>query len=153
MKMESVEYNKRNNMKSNLDFVRSIYNEQKGDFDKQQESAEQHVPVTTEEKKRFMEMVMRMEEYGTSMFGEGRKLSEQCGSLRELVETAKRVVTDLTEADEMQFEKVSLQRELKRVEEDLKLMEKSCNEADMLMERAMRAYENMSYGMNRLFGK
>ena len=140
-------------MKSNLDFVRSIYNEQKGDFDKQQKSAEQHVPVTTEEKKRFMEMVMRMEEYGTSMFGEGRKLSEQCGSLRELVETAKRVVTDLTEADEMQFEKVSLQRELKRVEEDLKLMEKSCNEADMLMERAMRAYENMSYGMNRLFGK
>ena len=140
-------------MKSNLDFVRSIYNEQKGDFDKQQEAAEQHVPVTTEEKKRFMEMVMRMEDYGTSMFGEGRKLSEQCGSLRELVETAKRVVTDLTEADEMQFEKVSLQRELKRVEEDLKLMEKSCNEADMLMERAMRAYENMSYGMNRLFGK
>ena len=98
-------------MKSNLDFVRSIYNEQKGDFNKQQEAAEQHVPVTTEEKKRFMEMVMRMEEYGTSMFGEGRKLSEQCGSLRELVETAKRVVTDLTEADEMQFEKVSLQRE------------------------------------------
>ena len=140
-------------MKSNLDFVRSIYNEQKGDFNEQQKAAEQHVPVTTEEKKRFMEMVMRMEEYGTSMFGEGRKLSEQCGSLRELVETAKRVVTDLTEADEMQFEKVSLQRELKRVEEDLKLMEKSCNEADMLMERAMRAYENMSYGMNRLFGK
>ena len=140
-------------MKSNLDFVRSIYNEQKGDFDKQQESAEQHVPVTTEEKKRFMEMVMRMEEYGTSMFGEGRKLSEQCGSLRELVETAKRVVTDLTEAEEMQFEKVSLQRELKRVEDDMKLVEKTCQEADMLMERAMRAYENMSYGMNRLFGK
>jgi len=140
-------------MKSNLDFVRSIYNEQKGDFDKQQEAAEQHVPVTTEEKKRFMEMVMRMEEYGTSMFGEGRKLSEQCGSLRELVETAKRVVTDLTEADEMQFEKVSLQRELKRVEDDMKLVEKTCQEADMLMERAMRAYENMSYGMNRLFGK
>ena len=113
-------------MKSNLDFVRSIYNEQKGDFDKQQEAAEQHVPVTTEEKKRFMEMVMRMEEYGTSMFGEGRKLSEQCGSLRELVETAKRVVTDLTEADEMQFEKVSLQRELKRVEDDMKLVEKTC---------------------------
>ena len=140
-------------MKSNLDFVRSIYNEQKGDFDKQQEATEQHVPVTTEEKKRFMEMVMRMEEYGTSMFGEGRKLSEQCGSLRELVETAKRVVTDLTEADEMQFEKVSLQRELKRVEDDMKLVEKTCQEADMLMERAMRAYENMSYGMNRLFGK
>ena len=140
-------------MKSNLDFVRSIYNEQKGDFDKQQEAAEQHVPVTTEEKKRFMEMVMRMEDYGTSMFGEGRKLSEQCGSLRELVETAKRVVTDLTEADEMQFEKVSLQRELKRVEDDMKLVEKTCQEADMLMERAMRAYENMSYGMNRLFGK
>ena len=140
-------------MKSNLDFVRSIYNEQKGDFDKQQKSAEQHVPVTTEEKKRFMEMVMRMEDYGTSMFGEGRKLSEQCGSLRELVETAKRVVTDLTEADEMQFEKVSLQRELKRVEDDMKLVEKTCQEADMLMERAMRAYENMSYGMNRLFGK
>ena len=140
-------------MKSNLDFVRSIYNEQKGDFNKQQEAAEQHVPVTTEEKKRFMEMVMRMEEYGTSMFGEGRKLSEQCGSLRELVETAKRVVTDLTEADEMQFEKVSLQRELKRVEDDMKLVEKTCQEADMLMERAMRAYENMSYGMNRLFGK
>lgn len=140
-------------MKSNLDFVRSIYNEQKGDFDKQQQAAEQHVPVTTEEKKRFMEMVMRMEEYGTSMFGEGRKLSEQCSSLRELVETAKRVVTDLTEADEMQFEKVSLQRELKRVEDDMKLVEKTCQEADMLMERAMRAYENMSYGMNRLFGK
>ena len=140
-------------MKSNLDFVRSIYNEQKGDFDKQQEAAEQHIPVTTEEKKRFMEMVMRMEEYGTSMFGEGRKLSEQCGSLRELVETAKRVVTDLTESDEMQFEKVSLQRELKRVEDDMKLVEKTCQEADMLMERAMRAYENMSYGMNRLFGK
>ena len=140
-------------MKSNLDFVRSIYNEQKGDFNKQQEAAEQHVPVTTEEKKRFMEMVMRMEEYGTSMFGEGRKLSEQCGSLRELVETAKRVVTELTEADEMQFEKVSLQRELKRVEDDMKLVEKTCQEADMLMERAMRAYENMSYGMNRLFGK
>lgn len=140
-------------MKSNLDFVRSIYNEQKGDFNKQQEAAEQHVPVTTEEKKRFMEMVMRMEDYGTSMFGEGRKLSEQCGSLRELVETAKRVVTDLTESDEMQFEKVSLQRELKRVEDDMKLVEKTCQEADMLMERAMRAYENMSYGMNRLFGK
>ena len=140
-------------MKSNLDFVRSIYNEQKGDFNEQQKAAEQHVPVTTEEKKRFMEMVMRMEEYGTSMFGEGRKLSEQCGSLRELVETAKRVVTDLTDSDEMQFEKVSLQRELKRVEDDMKLVEKTCQEADMLMERAMRAYENMSYGMNRLFGK
>lgn len=140
-------------MKSNLDYVRSIYNEQKGDFDKQQEAAEQHVPVTMEEKQRFMEMVNRMEEYGYSMFGEGRKLTEKCGSLREMVETAKRVITDLTEADEMQFEKVSLQREMKRVEEDLKLMEKSCNEADVLMERAMRAYENMSYGMNRLFGK
>lgn len=140
-------------MKSNLDYVRSIYNEQKGDFDKQQEEAEQHVPVTMEEKQRFMEMVNRMEEYGYSMFGEGRKLSEKCGSLHEMVETAKRVITDLTEADEMQFEKVSLQREMKRVEEDLKLMEKSCNEADVLMERAMRAYENMSYGMNRLFGK
>ena len=140
-------------MKSNLDFVRSIYNEQKGDFNEQQKAAEQHVPVTTEEKKRFMEMVIRMEEYGTSMFGEGRKLSEQCGSLRELVETAKRVVTDLTDSDEMQFEKVSLQRELKRVEDDMKLVEKTCQEADMLMERAMRAYENMSYGMNRLFGK
>lgn len=140
-------------MKSNLDYVRSIYKEQKGDFDKQHEAAEQHVPVTTEEKKRFMEMVMRMEEYGQSMFGEGRKMSEQCSSLREMVDTAKRVVTDLTESDEMQFEKVSLQRELKRVEDDMKLVEKTCQEADMLMERAMRAYENMSYGMNRLFGK
>jgi hypothetical protein len=153
VKMENVEYNKRNNMKSNLDFVRSIYNEQKGDFGKQQEAAEQHVPVTLEEKKRFMEMVMRMEEYGTRMFGEGRKLSEQCSSLREMVDTAKRVVTDLTESDETQFEKVSLQRELKRVEDDMNLVEKTCQEADMLMERAMRAYENMSYGMNRLFGK
>jgi hypothetical protein len=35
----------------------------------------------------------------------------------------------------------------------MKLVEKTCQEADMLMERAMRAYENMSYGMNRLFGK
>ncbi len=153
MKMENVEFNKINIMKSNLDFVRSIYNEQKGDFGKQQESAEQHVPVTLEEKKRFMEMVSRMEEYGRSMFGDGRKLSEQCSNLRDIVDTAKRVVTDLTESDEMQFEKVSLQRELKRVEDDMKLVEKTCNEADMLMERATRAYENMSYGMNRLFGK
>lgn len=140
-------------MKSNLDYVRSIYTEHKGDFDKQQESAEQHVPVTTEEKRRFMEMVMRMEEYGQQMFGEGKKMSDQCSNLREMVEMAQRITTDLTESDDTQFEKVSLQRELKRVEEDLKLMEKSCSEADMLVERAMRAYENMSYGMNRLFGK
>jgi len=151
--MESVEYNKRNNMKSNLDYVRSIYTEEKGNFDKQREAAEQHVPVTTEEKRRFMEMVMRMEEYGQQMFGEGRKMSDKCSNLREMVEMAQRITTDLTESDDTQFEKVSLQRELKRVEEDLKLMEKSCSEADMLVERAMRAYENMSYGMNRLFGK
>jgi len=140
-------------MNSNLDYVRSIYKEQKGDFKKQYESKEQHIPVTTEEKRRFMEMVMRMEEYGQQMFGEGRKMSEQCSNLREMVEMAQRITTELTESDEMQFEKVSLKRELKRVEDDLKLMEKSCNEADMLVERAMRAYENMSYGMNRLFGK
>lgn len=137
----------------NLDIVRQLYAEQKGNFQEQQEAAEQHVPVTTEEKRQFMEMVQNMESYGQQMFGEGRKLSEQCSTLREMVETAKRITTDLTENDEAQFERVSLQRELKRVEEDLKLMEKSCNEADVLMERAMRAYENMQYGMNRLFGK
>ncbi len=140
-------------MKSNLDYVRSIYTEQKGNFDKQQETAEQHIPVTTEEKRRFMEMVMRMEEYGQQMFGEGKKMSDQCSNLREMVEMAQRITTDLTESDEAQFEKVSLQRELKRVQDDMNLVEKTCQEADILMERAMRAYENMSYGMNRLFGK
>lgn len=140
-------------MNSNLDYVRSIYKEQKGDFKKQYESKEQHVPTTTQEKRKFMEMVQNMETYGHQIFGDGRKMSEQCSSLREMVEMAHRITTDLTESDEMQFEKVSLKREMKRVEDDLKLMEKSCNEADMLVERAMRAYENMSYGMNRLFGK
>lgn len=140
-------------MKSNLDYVRSIYTEQKGNFDEQREAAEQHVPVTIQEKKQFMEMVTRMEEYGQRMFGEGKKMSDQCSNLREMVEMAHRITTELTESDDTRFEKVSLQRELKRVEEDLKLMEKSCSEADMLVERAMRAYENMSYGMNRLFGK
>lgn len=140
-------------MKSNLDYVRAIYTEQKGNFDEQREAAEQHVPVTIQEKKQFMEMVTRMEEYGQRMFGEGKKMSDQCSNLREMVEMAHRITTELTESDDIQFEKVSLQRELKRVEEDLKLMEKSCSEADMLVERAMRAYENMSYGMNRLFGK
>jgi hypothetical protein len=151
--MESVEYNKRNNMKSNLDYVRSIYTEQKGNFDEQREAAEQHVPVTIQEKRRFMEMVMRMEEFGQRMFGEGKKMSEQCSNLREMVEMAQRITTDLTESDDAQFEKVSLQRELKRVQDDMNLVEKTCQEADILMERAMRAYENMSYGMNRLFGK
>jgi hypothetical protein len=151
--MESVEYNKRNNMKSNLDYVRSIYTEQKGNFDEQREAAEQHVPVTIQEKRRFMEMVMRMDEFGQRMFGEGKKMSEQCSNLREMVEMAQRITTDLTESDDAQFEKVSLQRELKRVQDDMNLVEKTCQEADILMERAMRAYENMSYGMNRLFGK
>ena len=140
-------------MKSNLDYVRSIYTEQKGNFDEQREAAEQHVPVTIQEKRRFMEMVMRMEEYGQQMFGEGRKMSEQCSNLREMVEMAQRITTDLTESDDAQFEKVSLQRELKRVQDDMNLVEKTCQEADILMERALRAYENMSYGMNRLFGK
>jgi len=153
VKMESVEYNKRNNMKSNLDYVRSIYTEQKGNFDEQREAAEQHVPVTIQEKRRFMEMVMRMDEFGQRMFGEGKKMSEQCSNLREMVEMAQRITTDLTESDDAQFEKVSLQRELKRVQDDMNLVEKTCQEADILMERAMRAYENMSYGMNRLFGK
>jgi hypothetical protein len=140
-------------MKSNLDYVRSIYTEQKGNFDEQREAAEQHVPVTIQEKRRFMEMVMRMEEFGQRMFGEGKKMSEQCSNLREMVEMAQRITTDLTESDDAQFEKVSLQRELKRVQDDMNLVEKTCQEADILMERAMRAYENMSYGMNRLFGK
>lgn len=140
-------------MKSNLDYVRSIYTEQKGNFDEQREAAEQHVPVTIQEKRRFMEMVMRMDEFGQRMFGEGKKMSEQCSNLREMVEMAQRITTDLTESDDAQFEKVSLQRELKRVQDDMNLVEKTCQEADILMERAMRAYENMSYGMNRLFGK
>jgi len=138
-------------MKSNLDYVRSIYKEQKHVLDNQQ--AEQKLPLTEEEKRHLVEYMRMMEDRCNEMYGGPSKYEESANEVNRVVDIAERLTTELSEAEGSNVDQVMIRREVKRLVDDAKLYDKSCQEAALAEARAKRCYEDLRYQLERLYGQ
>ena len=138
-------------MKSNLDYVRSIYKESKAVLDNQE--TEEKLPLTQEEKQYMMEYMQVMEDRCNEMYGGPSKYEESAKQVKRVVDIAERLTTELSEAEGSNVDEVMIRREVKRLVDDAKLYDKSCQEAALAEARAKRCYEDMKYQMERLYGQ
>jgi hypothetical protein len=138
-------------MKSNLDYIRSIYKEQKDVLDNQQ--VEEKLPLTEEEKRYMMEYMQMMESNCNEMYGGPSKYEESAKQVNRVIDIAERLTKELSEADGSKVDDVMMRREVKRLVDDAKLYEKSCQEAALAEARAKRCYEDLSYQLERLYGQ
>lgn len=138
-------------MKSNLDYIRSIYKEQKDVLDNQQ--VEEKLPLTEEEKRYMMEYMQMMESNCNEMYGGPSKYEESAKQVNRVIDIAERLTKELSEAGGSKVDDVMMRREVKRLVDDAKLYEKSCQEAALAEARAKRCYEDLSYQLERLYGQ
>jgi hypothetical protein len=114
---------------------------------------EQPLPLTTEEKQYMVTYMRHMEAHCKTMYGEGSRYEESAKQVNRIVDIADRLTNELSESEESDVDKVVVTKEMKRIREDAKLYEKSCQEAALAEARAKHAYENLIYEMNRLYGQ
>ena len=138
-------------MKSNLDYVRSIYKEQKDVLENQQEP--EKLPLTEEDKRYMVEYMRMMESNCNEMYGGPSKYEESAKQVNRVIDIAERLTKELSEAEGSNVDEVMMRREVKRLVDDAKLYEKSCQEASLAEARAKRCYEDLSYQLERLYGQ
>jgi len=116
-------------------------------------SPEKTLPLTQEEKQYMVEYMRQMEMHCNEMYGQPTKYEESAKQVNRIVDIAERLTTELSEAEDSKVDGIMVRREIKRLIDDAKLYEKSCNEAALAEARAKRCYEDMKYQMERLYGQ
>jgi ribosomal protein S21 len=126
-------------------YVKAFVKESEESDDSKEE--EPSTAFTPEQKKEFMESVARFNEYKKAIFrNEG--LKESFDSIKGLVETANKLT--LTETEDW-FDKVTVSRHMKRMNESFKVFEKTISEVNTLQQRLESSYEEIGEVLNKYY--
>jgi hypothetical protein len=128
----------------NLNAIRDLLYEQ--NIKKETVFGDEPTPLTTEEKRQFVEACKTFSHMGESVYGSG-KLTEIVERISSIVETASQLVT---EEGEM-VDSISANRQMKGTKEALKEFQKSANEVMIHERRMAAAFEDIAQGIQKYF--
>jgi len=123
--------------------VSDVLNENTGE----KEEAEQSPILTPEEKKQYVEAIGKFNEYGKSIYRKD-ELKRTFSEIKKIVEFASKNIVD--ESGDW-FDKVTLNRHSKKLNESLKLFEKTAQEMTQLQQRLEALYEEMGETLSKYY--
>ena len=122
-------------MKSNLTYILETLN-----------GGEEQVKLSKEEKRAFMEAVKNFSAMGESVYGKGN-LQELTERVRDIVEKAQSIALQ----DEGWFDKMTINRHMKGLNESYKVFEATAKEMNQLQQRLGAAYEDIAEGLRKYY--
>lgn len=122
-------------MKSNLIYILETLN-----------GGEEQTKLTREEKQQFMEAVKNFSAMGESVYGKGN-LQELTERVRDIVEKAQSIALQ----DEGWFDKMTINRHMKGLNESYKVFEATAKEMSQLQQRLSAAYEDIAEGLRKYY--
>jgi|TARA_R110000868_G_scaffold310172_2_gene571452 hypothetical protein len=128
--MENVGYN----MKSNLKYILEMM------------AGEQQAILTKEEKSEFVQSLKNFSAMSESVYGKG-DLQTITERVRNIIERAEMIVNENSDW----FDKVSMNRHLKELNNSYKTFEATSQEMSQLQERLAMAYEDIGQQLNKYF--
>jgi len=109
--------------------------------------SEGKVPMTTEQKKAFLEAVYKFAEHSNSIYRQ-HNIKETSKFLGELIEAASNLT--LSETEDW-FDGITVNRHMKHLSEAFKIFEKTATEMDTLQQRLEAAYEDIGSTLNKYY--
>lgn len=103
--------------------------------------------LTPEEKKAYFESIAKYSQYGESIY-RGNDLKEVISEIKKIVEFASR---NIMEESGDWFDQVTLGRHTRKMNESLKLFEKTANEVVKLQQRLEAVYEDIGQTLNKYY--
>lgn len=122
-------------MKSNLIYILETLN-----------GGEEQAKLTREEKQQFIEAVKNFSAMGESVYGKGN-LQELTERVRDIVEKAQSIALQ----DEGWFDKMTINRHMKGLNESYKVFEATAKEMSQLQQRLSAAYEDIAEGLRKYY--
>ena len=122
-------------MKSNLIYILETLN-----------GGEDQVKLSKEEKRAFMEAVKNFSAMGESVYGKGN-LQELTERVHDIVEKAQSIALQ----DEGWFDKLTVNRHMKGLNESYKVFESTAKEMSQLQQRLSAAYEDIAEGLRKYY--
>jgi predicted nucleic acid binding AN1-type Zn finger protein len=122
--------------------VFQVINEQK-----EPSHGEEEVKLTPEEKLKYMESISRFNEYGSQIY-RSTDIEETLKNIKKIVEFASKNIVD--ESGDW-FDKVTLTRHSKKMQESLKLFEKTATEMKQLQQRIESVYEEIGETLSKYY--
>lgn len=113
--------------------------------EKETEQPEQK--LTPEEKQQYLEAISRFNEYGKSIYRHA-DMRESYKKIKKIVEFASKNIVD--ESGDW-FDKVTLSRHSKKMQESLKIFEKTATEMTQLQQRLEAVYEEIGQTLGRYY--
>lgn len=113
--------------------------------DKETEQPEKK--LTPEEKQQYLEAISRFNEYGKSIYRH-TDMREAYKKIKKIVEFASKNIVD--ESGDW-FDKVTLSRHSKKMQESLKIFEKTATEMTQLQQRLEAVYEEIGQTLGRYY--
>ena len=108
--------------------------------------SEDRVKLSREEKQQFMEAVKNFSAMGDSVYGKGN-LQELTERVRDIVEKAQNIALQ----DEGWFDKMTINRHMKGLNESYKVFEATAKEMSQLQQRLGPAYEDIAEGLRKYY--
>ncbi len=142
VKMENVGYNMGTFKQPNLNKIFSILNEEKQTVF----SEDQIQPVSTDEKRAFMESLRSFSQLGESVYGR-HDLESITERLNRMVEIGTRLVSEAGDVTE----KIGGSRHMKYINEAMKEFKKSAAEVMIHERRMAAAYEDIAEGLKKYY--
>lgn len=109
--------------------------------------SEDKIPMTTEQKKAFLEAIYKFAEHSNSIYRQ-HNIKETSKYLGELIEAASNLT--LSETEDW-FDGVTVGRHMKHLGEAFKIFEKTAAEMDTLQQRLEAAYEDIGSTLNKYY--
>ena len=107
---------------------------------------EDRVKLSREEKQQFIEAVKNFSAMGDSVYGKGN-LQELTERVRDIVDKAQNIALQ----DEGWFDKMTINRHMKSMNESYKVFEATAKEMRQLQQRLGAAYEDIAEGLRKYY--
>ena len=107
---------------------------------------EDRVKLSREEKQQFIEAVKNFSAMGDSVYGKGN-LQELTERVRDIVDKAQNIALQ----DEGWFDKMTINRHMKSMNESYKVFEATAKEMSQLQQRLGAAYEDIADGPRKYY--
>jgi hypothetical protein len=107
----------------------------------------QETPLTPEEKQQRLESISRFNEYGKSIYRHNN-MKEIFHEIKKIVEFASKNIVD--ESGDW-FDKVTLSRHSKKMQESMKIFEKTATEISQLQQRLEAVYEEIGETLGKYY--
>lgn len=109
-------------------------------------NGEEQPKLSKEEKRAFMEAVKNFSAMGESVYGKGN-LQELTERVRDIVDKAQNIALQ----DEGWFDKLTVNRHMKGLNESYKVFESTAKEMSQLQQRLSAAYEDIAEGLRKYY--